>query len=157
MFRESALFRSKWDERHGSKTYGEMAIDKALSGMKNFYSPIVPAPANEDFDDEMNRLLALNPEDITKYPWTDIGAGMLFADFYENCLRYVPERKSWFYYETAFAREHEDEFVEMVTKSNAKAVEHEIRESKKEYEQSQTRVSKLDTIIQKLYEDSETN
>lgn len=55
---------------------------------------------------------------------------------------------------TAFAREHEDEFVEMVTKSNAKAVEREIRESKKEYEQSQTRVSKLDTIIQKLYEDN---
>lgn len=55
---------------------------------------------------------------------------------------------------TAFAREHEDEFVEMVTKSNAKAVEREIRESKKEYEQSQTRVSKLDTIIQKLYKDN---
>ena len=55
---------------------------------------------------------------------------------------------------TAFAKEHEDEFVKMVTKSNAKAVEHEIRESKKEYEQSQTRVSKLDTIIQKLYEDN---
>ena len=99
MFRKSALFRSKWDERHGSKTYGEITIDKALSGMKNFYSPIVPAPVSEDFDDEMNRLIALNPEDITKYLWTDIGAGMLFADFYENCLRYVPERKSWFYYE----------------------------------------------------------
>lgn len=55
---------------------------------------------------------------------------------------------------TAFAREHEKEFVEMVTKSNVKAVEREIRESKKEYEQSQTRVSKLDTIIQKLYEDN---
>ncbi|WP_282007605.1 DUF4368 domain-containing protein [Enterococcus cecorum] len=55
---------------------------------------------------------------------------------------------------TAFAREHEKEFVEMVTKSNVKVVEREIRESKKEYEQSQTRVSKLDTIIQKLYEDN---
>ncbi|CAI3270287.1 hypothetical protein CIRMBP1270_00470 [Enterococcus cecorum] len=42
----------------------------------------------------------------------------------------------------------------MVTKSNVKVVEREIRESKKEYEQSQTRVSKLDTIIQKLYEDN---
>lgn len=41
-------------------------MDKALSGMKNFYSPIVPAPASEDFDDEMNRLITLNPEDITQ-------------------------------------------------------------------------------------------
>lgn len=66
----------------------------------------------------------------------------------ENVLLYMIQQV------TAFAREHEDAFVEMVTKSNAKAVEHEIRESKKEYEQSQTRVSKLDTIIQKLYEDN---
>ena len=66
---------------------------------KKLLSPIVPAPASEDFDDEMIRLIALNSEDITKYPWTNIGAGILFADFYENCLRYVSERKSWFYYE----------------------------------------------------------
>jgi len=35
--RESGLFRPKWDERHGAKTYGEMTIDKALSGSKDFY------------------------------------------------------------------------------------------------------------------------
>ncbi|WP_206384076.1 DUF4368 domain-containing protein [Enterococcus cecorum] len=66
----------------------------------------------------------------------------------ENVLLYMIQQV------TAFAREHEKEFVEMVTKSNVKVVEREIRESKKEYEQSQTRVSKLDTIIQKLYEDN---
>mgnify|MGYP007122628770 CR=1 FL=1 len=55
--------------------------------------------ASEDFDDEMERLVVMNPEDILKYPWTDIGAGMLFADFYKETLRYVPERKSWFFYE----------------------------------------------------------
>lgn len=31
-------------------------------------------------------------------PWTDIGAGKLFADFYKEVLRYVPERRSWFCY-----------------------------------------------------------
>ena len=98
LYRQSALARGKWDEIHGNKTYGEMTIDAALSGMKNFYSPIVPAPASEDFDDEMARLVELHPEDSTKYPWTDIGAGMLFADFYKPILRYVPERKSWFCY-----------------------------------------------------------
>lgn len=99
LYRQSALARSKWDEVHGNKTYGEMTIDTALSGMKNFYSPIVPSPASEDFDDEMDCLMTLHPENSTKYPWTDIGAGMLFADFYKNTLRYVPERKSWFFYE----------------------------------------------------------
>ena len=41
------------------------------------------------------------------------------------------------------ARDHEDEFIELVTKSNAKSVEREIRESKKEFEQAQARISKL--------------
>lgn len=84
---------------HGNKTYGEMTIDAVLAGMTKFYTPVIPAPASEDFNDEMERLVAMNPEDIVKYPWTDIGAGMLFADFYGETLRYVPERKSWFFYE----------------------------------------------------------
>ena len=98
LYRQSALARSKWDEVHGNKTYGDMTIDAALSGMTTFYSPIVSATANEDFNDEIERLVTHHPEDSTKYPWTDIGAGMLFADFYKPILRYVPERKAWFYY-----------------------------------------------------------
>ncbi len=98
LYRQSALARSKWDVVHGNKTYGDMTIDTALAGMTKFYTPIIPAPASEDFDDEMARLVSLHPEDSTKYPWTDIGAGMLFADFYKPILRYVPERKAWFYY-----------------------------------------------------------
>lgn len=55
---------------------------------------------------------------------------------------------------TAYAREHEDEFIEMVTKSSAKTKEKEIRDSGKECEQSKARISKLDTLIEKLYEDN---
>lgn len=99
LYRQSALARFKWDEVHGNKTYGEMTIDTALSGMKNFYSPIVPPLASEDFNDRLSHLENMNPENTQKYPWTDIGSGMLFADFYQDKLCYVPERKSWFYYE----------------------------------------------------------
>lgn len=30
MFRQTALMRAKWDERHGARTYGELTIDKAI-------------------------------------------------------------------------------------------------------------------------------
>lgn len=33
-FRQSGLFRKKWDERHGRSTYGEQTIQKALAGCK---------------------------------------------------------------------------------------------------------------------------
>lgn len=99
LYRKSKLFRAKWDELRGNKTYGDMTIDSALTGIKEFYSPIPKTNISEDFDDGFQKLSKLNPIDVSKYPWTDIGAGMLFSDFYQEKLRYVPERKSWFYYE----------------------------------------------------------
>ena len=98
LFRQSALCREKWDELHGADTYENMTIKNAVCNMKNFYQPIKANPS-VDFNDELQMLIAINPSDTTKYPWTDIGAGKLFADFYKEILRYLPERRSCFYYE----------------------------------------------------------
>lgn len=98
LFRQSGLYRDKWDEQHGADTYGNMTIKNVVSKMQNFYQPVKSNP-EADFDDELQKLIALNPADTTKYPWTDIGAGKLFADFYKDVLRYVPERRTWFDYQ----------------------------------------------------------
>lgn len=98
LFRQSGLYRNKWDEQHGVDTYGNMTIKNAVSKMQNFYQP-VKSNLKADFDDELQKLIVLNPADTTKYPWTDIGAGKLFADFYKDVLRYVPERRTWFDYQ----------------------------------------------------------
>ena len=55
---------------------------------------------------------------------------------------------------TAFAKNHKDEFIELVTKNNVRSAERAIRDSKKEYEQAIARTKKLDTFIQKLFEDN---
>ena len=55
---------------------------------------------------------------------------------------------------TAFAREHEDEFVEMLTKKKRTEVDRSLRDGKREMEQAQARIRKLDEIIQHLYEDN---
>lgn len=41
LFRDSGLWREKWDERHFSdgRTYGQATIDKVLEGMTEFYTP----------------------------------------------------------------------------------------------------------------------
>ena len=41
IFRQSALYRPKWDEKHRTDgaTYGEMTIEKALSGNRETYTP----------------------------------------------------------------------------------------------------------------------
>lgn len=55
---------------------------------------------------------------------------------------------------TAYAREHEDEFVAMVMKKSKTETEKSLRDAKRELEQSQARISKLDNFIQRLYEDN---
>ena len=55
---------------------------------------------------------------------------------------------------TAFARAHEDEFVQMVTSKTRMALDKSLRDDKRELEQSQARIAKLDDITQRLYEDN---
>lgn len=55
---------------------------------------------------------------------------------------------------TGYVRENEAEFVEMITKKSKVETDRGLREAKRELEQSQTRIRKLDDIIQKLYEDN---
>lgn len=97
LFRQSGLMRDKWDDYRGADTYGNMTILKAISNATVFYKPIHAATAAEDFG--MDRLKELDPMDTARFPWTDIGAGRIFAAYYKDILRFVPERKMWFYYE----------------------------------------------------------
>ena len=55
---------------------------------------------------------------------------------------------------TAFAMEHEDEFLQLITSNSEKELNKELKDSHKEYEHEKARISKLDTIIQRLYEDN---
>ena len=55
---------------------------------------------------------------------------------------------------TAYARSHETEFVELVTKQNEKELNRLMRSSSKELVQAKERIKKLDSIMQRLYEDN---
>lgn len=55
---------------------------------------------------------------------------------------------------TTFAKDHEDEFLQMLTKKNKSETEKSLRDNKRELEQSKARIGKLDQIIQRLYEDN---
>lgn len=62
-----------------------------------------PAPG------ERLTLADLHPEDNARYHWTDIGNGRLFADWYKDVARYVPERKGWFIFNgKAWERDESD-------------------------------------------------
>ncbi len=53
-----------------------------------------------------------------------------------------------------FVREHESEFVELLSKKNERELNRQFQESSRELEQSMQRITKLYSIIQRLYEDN---
>ena len=54
----------------------------------------------------------------------------------------------------SYVQSYEDNFVEMITKKTRAEVDRSLRDGKRELEQSQARIHKLDEIIQRLYEDN---
>lgn len=55
---------------------------------------------------------------------------------------------------TTYAREHESDFVELITKKSQSELNKSLKDGKRELEQAQVRIHKLDDIIQRLYEDN---
>lgn len=53
-----------------------------------------------------------------------------------------------------FAKEHEAEFIQLVMKNSEKELAQALKQNQKDYEQAKTRITTLDKIIQKLYEDN---
>lgn len=104
LFRQSGLFRSdKWDRPTAGSTYGAITIQNAIDTAQQVYDPqahfrrkagqfTAPAPGSQ------RKLIELHPEKNDRYAWNDIGNGNLFADWYRDTARYVPERKKWFVY-----------------------------------------------------------
>jgi putative DNA primase/helicase len=90
--------RDKWNRPQSGSTYGMITIEKAIANATEIYKPGGKrSSATEDFGECSPA--DFKPESNDRYPWTDIGASRLFADYYKSFARYVPERKMWFCYE----------------------------------------------------------
>lgn len=112
IFRQSGLMREKWDVVHGSdgRTYGQMTIDKANEDCTKTYDPRDQARQKAQkyitiVGGEMKTLADLQPDKSDRYGWNDIGNGYLFADWFKDKARYVPQRKKWFIYDGRIWRE----------------------------------------------------
>lgn len=103
LFRQSGLMREKWDRPTAGSTYGAITIQNAVDSAQSGYDP------QAHFQRRAGRITAnttagpvkladLHPEKNERYGWNDIGNGNLFADWYKDIARYVPERKKWFVY-----------------------------------------------------------
>jgi putative DNA primase/helicase len=89
IFRQSKLYREKWDEKRGQKTYGEITIANACDKCRDVYEPM-----------EVDKTKVYNPktgEVSTKkdYDLTDTGNAQRFIDKFGENIRYNFDNKYW--------------------------------------------------------------
>ncbi|MDL2225077.1 phage/plasmid primase, P4 family [Eubacteriales bacterium OttesenSCG-928-M02] len=108
LFRQSGLMRDKWDRAQSGSTYGAITIQKAIDGCREVYDPrgYTGATAIEDFS-------TLDP---SNYQHTDIGAGDIFADQYQDVVRYVAQQRTYFVWDGKRWAEDAEERVKELTK-----------------------------------------
>jgi len=95
LFRQSGLYREKWER----SDYSATTLDNAVAITTEFYKPIAVDSAADEFNETTQALARLNPARNKRYRNGDIGFGRLFADVHKRVARYVPERKKWYIYD----------------------------------------------------------
>lgn len=108
LFRQSGLMRDKWDRPQSGSTYGALTVQRAIEDCTAVYDPQA-AMERRALAVGVRRppgtaaggtpvLADLQPEKNDRYGWNDMGNGYLFADWYKEKVRFVPEAKTWFIY-----------------------------------------------------------
>lgn len=94
IFRQSSLYREKWERKQSGSTYGGITLNKAIQECNNVFNP---QQNNDDFN-----LYVL--EDSTKevkkkyYSYDDTGNAGRFTDNFKDAVRYSYVRKNWYFY-----------------------------------------------------------
>ncbi len=96
IFRQSKLMRSKWDQMHGSDTYGAITIAKALSKVTKHYSPSKGPGGSKRIQPPSNLGFPKSAIDWDfKSDQTENAMAVEFIDGNQSKLRYVPSWKKW--------------------------------------------------------------
>ena len=101
IFRTSGLMRSKWEQRRGGDTYGNMTISKACASCVEVYEP------NKYGGDDTRLAIAffrdgtvgVSVEDSQQsYDATDTGNAHRLYDKFGGVLKYSYNRKKWYFW-----------------------------------------------------------
>lgn len=103
LFRESGLYREKWDRAQSGSTYGAITIERAIRDCKEVWSPDYRSAGvverNSGVEQALEFLRTVDAFHNPRYTPDDIGSGYLLADYLRPFARPTPESKGWKVYD----------------------------------------------------------
>lgn len=94
IFRMSAMYRPKFDEKHGAASYGERTLREAIGSTTNVYTP------KREFNYQIN--FDGKKKDIQPHSWDDTGNADRFSDMWAERVRYSYIDKLWYVYNGSY-------------------------------------------------------
>lgn len=110
IFRRSGLYRQKWDKRRGTKTYGQITIDRAIKDCRDIWEPqervqrpapaVPPPPQNTS-----NEVPAIENATVGEtgqrkyYTYDDTGNAQRFRDANAGLIHYNHVDGCWIYWD----------------------------------------------------------
>lgn len=102
LFRNSGLFRPKWDERHygGGQTYGDHTIEEALKTVTEFYKPPLVGTSIGRIGKAGDTNQSGEPEpDLKVRAFTDTGNAERMVDQYGDSIRFCHPWGAWLHWD----------------------------------------------------------
>lgn len=89
IFRQSGLYRAKWDSRRGERTYGDYILDVAIRDCREVFTP---GHGVEDYG------VVILDDKVKKYAFDDTGNADRFVNNFEEKARYSYIDRGWYFY-----------------------------------------------------------
>ena len=111
IFRQSGLYRAKWDKRRGAKTYGEVTIERAIKDCTDIWepqeripqpAPVVPQPpqyTETEIPAMENATGGAAGQGQRYYSYDDTGNALRFRDANQGLIHYNHVDGVWIYWD----------------------------------------------------------
>ena len=99
IFRTSALYREKWNEKRGNQTYGQITVAKAILNCTEVYQPKIHDDKKFTFAMFQDGKFGVDEEQKKRYDMTDTGNAHRLVDKFGTIIRFSYNRKKWMFWD----------------------------------------------------------
>lgn len=97
VFRQSKMYRPKWDEKRGKGTYADLTLNEAINKTPNVYQP--KTSFHITIQDQSSTIKKLDPM-LKDMSWTDTGLRNRFLQKHLHDVKYSAERERFLYFDS---------------------------------------------------------
>ena len=138
IFRQSSLYRDKWDAKRGKTTYGTATLNKAINDTSTvFTTPERRKPKNYKLNFIKN-----HKKKLPRRSWDDTGAADRMIDQFGSLIKYSYINKVWYVFNGSYWEEDNGGKIHQLTDAMVESIKKETVEVPKDADENEAQAIK---------------